>query len=473
MSNDHFLEESQKKWEEKVRQYEKDERYNESARRKNELEIDPYNEYVERNPELGLKKRDRLEEKVVDWKKREVAKYTASLERSTRFDEKEAREWMRIEKIGRELTEQKEKRKRDAEREQQEEWDRSHPKEVAKRKREDEKWEKEFQKKLERQHPEIRVERERKEKEKKERMKKVRQEKWEREHPEEIEKRKREQKEREEKAREEREKLEKWKLEHPEEWKWQINFWAIFSILLGIICGGLWFVSLDIAVAYKGDLGGYWSACGIQSLLTGVLFLIYALISGNWRSCGEAGILGIVVGAVVAVPMGLLVGVIPATTSATIGVWLGACIGAWVRFYKLDELGCEVYAEKKCKKPKHLVLFCTLFGMISGGAWFATLDIAIASQSTYGGYWCIWGIHGLVLVVLFSLCEGLNTGLVKGSRLSSILLIIGPIVIGVVALLGLLVEAISIKASVIVGALVGAFWGAVIASPRESENIEQ
>lgn len=440
----------------------------------------------------------------------------------------------RAERISQEMNEKKERYEREEEKRQQEEWDREHPKEVAKREKRERKRQEELERKhpairwarerrefeqKQRELEQWREERERIEREKIELKRKKREnfEIWKQEHPEEWEKQKRNQREWKQKEREriERERteqakkdlerierkridlenLEKWKREHPEEWEKQERereelerkqreereerekrekrrryFWALFSNPFGLISGGLWFAFFDMAIAAKNDLGGYWSVCGIQSVVSGVLFFIIGWVCKNIRFGFEIGGAGLIIGAIVAVPLGLLVGVIPIETSITIGGWAGACVGAVILFFKLDD---AKYTEKIVSKRRNLVPFCTLFGVISGGAWFATLDVAVAAPIAYGGYWCIWGVHGLTLVILFSICEGLNTGLIRGCKLGSILLVIGPIVIGVVALLGLLVGAISITASIIIGALSGAFWGAIVSSHRESENTKQ
>jgi len=102
------------------------------------------------------------------------------------------------------------------------------------------------------------------------------------------------------------------------------------------------------------------------------------------------------------------------------------------------------------------VPFGLIFGAICGGAWFASLDIAADSPVTYGGFWCIWGVHCLLLGMLFFTGGYLESGKGNGWTMGLVGLIMGTIP---VALLYLLVGAISITASIVIGTVLGAIVG--------------
>jgi hypothetical protein len=127
----------------------------------------------------------------------------------------------------------------------------------------------------------------------------------------------------------------------------------------------------------------------------------------------------------------------------------------------LDKLDKNEHAEVIKERQRRLVPLNIIFGAICGGTWFATLNITIVSPCDYGGYWCIWGIHGLILVLLFSISKGVVDGMVAGCKLCNWLLIFGPILIGIVAFLGLLVGVIPIGWSIGFGAGLGALLSSV------------
>jgi len=130
----------------------------------------------------------------------------------------------------------------------------------------------------------------------------------------------------------------------------------------------------------------------------------------------------------------------------------------------------EELKKKETRKRKLWNRIGILFSTVCCGAWFASLDGAVASPSDYGGYWRIFWVHDLGMGALFLIFFLLGRQKVGNCIVGVIVGLFAGVIL--VPLFGVLCWLISLTASVIVGALLGLFVGSVIAS-EPSEKSEE